>query len=90
MKSSASERRHMAWVAARGCLVCGAEAEVHHVHSDGMKRIAKSHWRVVPLCPDHHRNGPDAVHRIGHARFTELFYFDLLEVADELWEASDG
>lgn len=80
----------MGRVAEMGCMACGAPACVHHVHSDGMKRITRSHRRVVGLCDWHHQNGPDAVHKIGHARFTELFGIDLLQVADRLWENRDG
>lgn len=78
----------MANVAAMGCLVCQAPAEVHHVHSDGMKRITRSHQRVVPLCPNHHRSGPEAVHVLGHAGFTRVHGLDLLAVAERLW--ADG
>lgn len=89
-RATASERRHMARVRDMNCLVCGFFAEVHHVHSDGMKRIGKSHRRVIPLCHEHHRTGPNAVHAIGHARFQELFGFDPLAKADELWEKSNA
>lgn len=87
---TADERRHMDRIAKMPCLVCGAAAQVHHVVSDGYKRITKSHKRVTPLCSNHHSTGPAAVHRIGHARFTEIFGIDLLATADQLWEASCG
>lgn len=87
---SADEKRHMDRVAKMPCLVTGCNngVQVHHVVSDGLKRITKTHKRVVPLCSMHHADGPQAVHRIGHARFTEIFGIDLLAMADQLWEAS--
>lgn len=91
-KPSAAEKAHLGRVASLGCVVqgCNQAPQVHHVHSDGMKRIARSPRRVVGLCLEHHTVGPCAVHRIGHARFTEIFGIDLLETADRLWRETDG
>lgn len=89
-KPNADERRHFDRVAALGCIVdgCPEPANIHHVTSDGMKRIARSHARVVNLCRTHHQDGPCAVHQIGHARFTEISGIDLLAEADRLWRES--
>lgn len=84
-KPSAEEKRHLGRVAGMGCLVCGAPAEAHHVHSDGAQRITRSPRRVTPLCSIHHRTGPDAVHVLSHSGFTERHGIDLLAVADQLW-----
>lgn len=89
-RASAAERRHMDRVAEMGCLVCGADAEVHHVHSDGYQRLTKTNRRVAPLCPWHHRQGPDAVHSLGHGGFTITHGIDLLAWADREWENSNG
>ena len=91
-KPNAQERKHFERVAALGCVVdgCSNPANIHHVTSDGMKRIARSHTRVVNLCKNHHQDGPCAVHRVGHARFTETFGIDLLETAERLWEESNA
>lgn len=90
--ATADEKRHLARVAAMPCLIpgCNNPANVHHVVSDGMKRLTRTHRRVVPLCEPHHQSGPAAVHRIGHARFTETFGLDLLQIADGMWEVSNG
>ena len=73
-------------VASMVCLACGGyPVELHHVHSDGFKRIARDPKRVVPLCPSCHRTGRTAVHVIGHAVFNTLHGFDLLAEADRLW-----
>lgn len=85
---TAAERRHIACVAAMPCLVCGAPATVHHVTSDGFKRIRRSPRRVVPLCPCHHQIqwGPKgSVEALGHAGFTAAYGIDLLAEADRLW-----
>lgn len=50
---------HMGRVAQLRCLVCGAwPVEVHH------EDTPKSDFRVLPLCPPHHRReyGPGAYH----------------------------
>ena len=83
------ERRHMDRVASQGCLVCGGPATIHHVTSDGYKRIARSHKRVTPLCSLHHliQHGPkESVEALGHAGFKRRYGVDLLVVADDLWE----
>ncbi|MBD9529016.1 DUF968 domain-containing protein [Paracoccus sp. PAR01] len=56
---TATERKHMAAVAALPCLVCGSRpVEIHH---EGKPR---SNMNVLPLCPSHHRReyGPGALH----------------------------
>lgn len=90
--ASTQEKHHLDRVAAMPCLIpgCNNPANVHHVVSDGMKRLTRTHERVTPLCETHHQSGPTAVHRVGHARFTEIFGIDLLAVADQLWSESDA
>jgi hypothetical protein len=72
---TAAERRHLARVAAMGCIACeqhgyeNTPAEVHHVHvGHGWGRT--SHYATIPLCPYHHRHGPLAVHFLSRAGFT--------------------
>lgn len=51
------EKRHLDRVAALGCLICGAPAEIHHPRFVcGMSQRA-SHWLAIPLCPRCHRTG---------------------------------
>jgi len=87
-KATAEERRHLDRIAAMPCLVAGCTnaANIHHVVSDGFKRISRTHRLATPLCKIHHQDGPMAVHRIGHAKFTEVFGIDLLTWAEEAWE----
>jgi hypothetical protein len=56
-----AEREHMARVKALGCILCGRNAEVHHITRSG-RRI--DHFHTIPLCPEHHRTGRfgEAVH----------------------------
>lgn len=88
-RPEAAERRHMDRLAQMGCLVCGANAEIHHVHSDGFQRLTRTHKRAVPLCPPHHRTGQEAVHVMSHAGFNAFWWIDLLAEADRLWAESE-
>lgn len=82
-----AERLHHARVALMPCIACGNwPVEVHHVVSDGYSRITRNHKLVLPLCPADHREGPNAVHRIGTPAFNELHGIDQLERAKRLWE----
>lgn len=90
-RRTAAEQRHFNRVGEMGCLVCGGPAEIHHVTSDGFGWIGRSHRRVVPLCPYHHRIGSDAVQELSHAGFRDRYGIDLLEEAERLWrEGSNG
>lgn len=54
---TSAEKKHLGKVAALGCLVCGATAEIHHPRfAAGMSQRAP-HWFAVPLCQIHHRLG---------------------------------
>ena len=66
-------RIHLSMVAALPCIVCGSRpVEVHHIRNGyGMGQRA-SDLETLPLCPAHHRTGPDAFHagpRSFEARF---------------------
>ena len=88
---SAADKRFHAHVAAMPCVGCGAwPVEVHHVISDGFKRITRNHRLALPLCPSCHRTGPTALHVIGTRRWNDLHGFAQHERAQQLWEAFDG
>lgn len=84
----ADEQRHMARVAAMGCLVCGDQATVHHVTASiHGGRISRDNRRVVPLCPVHHQIqfGPrESVEALGHGGFFTAYGIDLLAEAERL------
>lgn len=82
-QANAAEIRFREWVRGFGCLVCGRVAEIHHIISDGFKRISKCHWRIVPLCSEHHR-GTSGYHGLGSDRlFTTTYGIKLYDKA--LW-----
>jgi hypothetical protein len=86
---TATERRHLEWVASMGCLVCDMPSTVHHVTSDGYQRLTRTHERIVPLCPRHHMiqfGALESVEALGHQGFADTYGIDLLKRADELWE----
>ena len=87
-RPTAAEKRHMAKVAQMPCLVCGAQATVHHVTAqiEG-GRIPRRHDRVVPLCPRHHQiqHGPlESVEALSHRGFWLRYGIDLLAEAERL------
>lgn len=57
-----TERQHLERVSSMGCIVCRLEgygyspAECHHIRS-GKGTTRATHFEVIPLCPNHHRNG---------------------------------
>jgi hypothetical protein len=56
-------REWMAKVAQLPCVICGARpVEVHHIIHDRYSAARSSDFQVVPLCLQHHRIGPDAIH----------------------------
>jgi hypothetical protein len=88
-----SAKRHHDRVAKLGCLVCGGDAEVHHVtgYADRPGRISRSDLLVVPLCPAHHRIDakaafPTSVQGLGHRGFYQEYGIDLLAEARRLAE----
>lgn len=88
---TAQEARHIARVATLGCIVCGKSPTIHHVTASiHGGRIARTHTRIVPLCPAHHQHdhGPQSVERLGHGGFYQAWGIDLLEAADRLWKES--
>lgn len=90
----AEERRYMAWIASLPCLVTGKQpVQVHHVTASiHGGRIARSHKRIVPLCPEMHQHdhGKLSVERLGHKGFYEVHGVDLLAEAERLWEEYDA
>lgn len=78
---------HSVFVKSFGCEVCKTirNAESHHDPSRGRGGDKK---KQVCLCAEHHREGPDARHRIGKKRFEAKFGIDLEARADFLWSIS--
>jgi hypothetical protein len=68
---SSAGKRHMAAVAALGCVICRNEklgptpASAHHINCSTMGRKA-SDWEVIPLCPEHHQYADGTAKFKGH------------------------
>ena len=63
------EKKSLNKIAELGCILCaeilgfeGTPAELHHVRRYGAVRATSP---ILPLCPEHHRNGNDSLHRMG-------------------------
>ena len=91
-----AEREHLSKVAALGCIACeqlgysGTPAEIHHIRKGMGMGQRNDHFHTIPLCPYHHRQGPDAVH-VSPAAFVRKFGSEefLLElVRQKLQEAA--
>jgi len=56
---------HMMWVKTCECHVCGrfGPSEAHHVFHDRYGTRRASDWLTIPLCPQCHREGRDAIHK---------------------------
>ncbi|WP_330925018.1 Ref family recombination enhancement nuclease [Candidatus Sororendozoicomonas aggregata] len=63
------EKNYMHAVARLGCICCrntlfkATPAQVHHKRKGIGKGQRASHFDTMPLCPDHHLYGSDAVHK---------------------------
>lgn len=63
------EKSHLKRVAALGCIAClsmGYEdtpAEIHHLRNGAGAGQKSSHFRSIPLCLHHHREGENAFHK---------------------------
>ena len=85
---TASEKAHLDGIAAMGCLVCRAPANVHHVMKAPGKVQRRDHRFVAPLCREHHQ-GDTGVHGLGsEAKFERAHGIDLAAWAVAEWERS--
>lgn len=64
-----NEKKSLDKIARLGCILCSevlgfesTPSELHHVRRYGNVRSASP---VLALCPEHHRNGNDSLHRLG-------------------------
>ena len=84
--------RYLDKIRACPCLICGQQAECAHLRMSSAE-YSKVNGRddkwVTPLCPTHHRLGPQAQHSMAEYRFWEIHAIDPLRVAKALWEARD-
>lgn len=76
---------YLAWVRTLPCLVagtsgspCSSRVEAHHVGKP------RNDFRTVPLCSQHHREGPEAMHRIHRRAFEARFSIAVEAVIGDL------
>ncbi len=84
IKPNAAETRYHDHVGGLGCLICQRPPSIHHIISDGFKRLTKDHMLVTPLCWDHHQ-GNEGYHGLGsHALFYARYGIDLYAEAKRI------
>ena len=55
------DQKYLDLVASLGCIICKRPAEIHHIRAGMGIAQRNNNRRVLPLCPDHHRNGGHGV-----------------------------
>ncbi len=55
---------------ALGCIICGAQAQIHHCGTGMGGR--KNHDLVIPLCVNHHV-GKQGIHTIGRKTWRDIY-----------------
>ena len=54
-----AEKKYLNRIAELGCIICNMPAEIHHLRTGA--GIGMKSKDVIPLCPNHHRNGGHGV-----------------------------
>lgn len=85
-RKPARDWRYRAWIRSLPCAVCSIEpaGEAAHTGRDGGMRQKASDYSCIPLCPDCHRCGPAAYHRIGRLEFQRRHELDIAALVDRL------
>jgi len=90
-RPSAAQKRWHDWCREYGCVICRSPAEIHHIEGARAKRKGMpgwGEWYILPLCPHHHRIGPDALHENRRAwekrHGTQAFFFSIIAELSEL------
>lgn len=90
--NQADADRHIAFVEAKPCLICGRRpSEAHHVRL-GLRTMGKRvcDSKTVPLCPDDHR----LLHNSGEDKFWLNIYLrfamDPFKIAAQIWHERTG
>lgn len=89
---------HLRFIRSLPCTVCGTHRFVEAAHvrmasalhgkrESGMSQKPDDCWSV-PLCAEHHREGPDAQHKIGEEAFWRRHGIDPCNLALALWCAT--
>lgn len=91
------DKAHLDFIRGLGCLICGKHG-VHAAHirmageqygkrSTGAGEKPSDKW-TVPLCPEHHTDGPEAQHKGSEEAFWERHKINPFVVALALWGCS--
>lgn len=81
------ERAFLSDLVGTGCALCrlngyeGTPAEVHHVRTGVGVGRRSSHWRTIPLCPEHHR-GASGFHGLGRRLWEQTYGISELGLMD--------
>jgi len=72
-----------------GCCVCRrmglfSPAEAHHPRTGAGAGMRSKHNDAIPLCPNHHRNGPEALHVMGRKAWERYHGVTELELLAEV------
>jgi hypothetical protein len=79
-----AEAEWMSKVAALGCIICGAPAQLHHPREGVGKAQRSPNWCVIPLCEPHH-TGKNGIHGANFYLMHRRDEWDLLgEVIERL------
>ena len=66
---SKEEQDHLNWLASRGCCICNAPANIHHIREFGESR---DHFKTIPLCHFHHQ-GSEGIHYLGKREWRKRY-----------------
>lgn len=100
-KPRQEDAKHLAYVRALPCSICGSTRDVEAAHlkmrkpeigkeMPGMAMKADDRW-VTALCHYHHQSGILAQHRVGEQRFWfEIHGRNPFEICERLWIESGG
>ena len=57
----ANGKKYLNRIAGFGCIVCGRDANIHHIRDGQGIAQRSSDYLAIPLCRDHHQ-GEDSIH----------------------------
>jgi len=81
--------KYIAWIREQPCILCGGIAEAAHLcmsNAEYHKTNGRNDMWCIPLCPYHHRLGPDAQHNSGEQDWWDKQGIDPLPIAQKLWK----
>jgi len=89
------DKKHLAYIAQLPCVICLAKpVECAHVRMSGEgkgytgKATKPSDMWTLPLCPSHHRLGPQAQHSMREADFWRNHSIDPIQLCRALYQVS--